>query len=752
MFAAKAFADIEAEVGPFTLDGCADVKGHNAHKWSFCSKAKSVLERSLAGERVWLNPPFNESFVEALVRHYQQCKAASPANTAAALVLPLWAHAKWWRLLRGWQWLRHYPRGSNLFSAPAAEAGGQRRDLGGTPWPVVVLWDPPKDSAAAAACAAEEGCASLPDGRPGGVSVLKLRGYVNGVRASLLLDCGASNDFLSEEFAARIGIQVQGEPGDNVAVLADGSEQHCGAWADISLRMKGYKTKRRLAVTRLPNVDVVLGMRWLVDCNARIDFKLRTCTVETARGAVELQADDNQERDDKECFGLLSAKQFARHLRRGAELYMTLLTLDDDDDNQAVEAGAAVDKLVSEYPDVFAADLPAGVPPDRGMPHVIKLKPGAEAPNKATYKMSPLELDNLRQQLDELLAHKFIQPSSSPYGAPVLFVKKKDGSLRFCVDYRALNKITERNCYPLPRIDELLDRLHGATIFTKLDLRSGYWQVPIATDDVPKTAFKTRYGQFEFLVMPFGLCNAPATFQALMNRVLAQYVDDFVLVYLDDILIFSRSRAEHERHVRLVLDKLRAARLFAKQSKCDFFRPEVEFLGYRVSGDGLAVDPGKVKAVAEWPRPGSVKEVRGFLGFCNFYRRFVEGFAKLAAPLTDLTKAESAFHWSEEHQAAFDLLKARLCSAPVLQPPDLSRPFVVYTDAFDRALGAVLLQEHGAGLRPVAYESKKLTPTEERYTIAEKECYALVYACLKWRCYLESNLPFTVYTDNSPLV
>ena len=667
MFAAKAFAGIEAKVGPFTLDGCADVKGHNAHKWSFCSKAKSVLERSLAGERVWLNPPFNESFVEALVRHYQRCKAASPANTAATLVLPLWAHAKWWRLLRGWQWLRHYPRGSNLFSAPAAEAGGQRRDLGGTP--VVVLWDPPKDSAAAAACAAEEGCASLPDGRPGGVLVLKLRGYVNGVRASLLLDCGASNDFLSEEFAARIGIQVQGEPGDNVAVLADGSEQHCGAWADISLRMKGYKTKRRLAVTWLPNVDVVLGMRWLVDCNARIDFKLRTCTVETARGAVELQADDNQERDDKECFGLLSAKQFARHLRRGAELYMTLFkTLDDDDDNQAVEADAAVDKPVSEYPDVFAADLPAGVPPDRGMPHVIKLKPGAEAPNKATYKMSPLELDNLRQQLNELLAHKFIQPSSSPYGAPVLFVKKKDGSLRFCVDYRALNKNTERNCYPLPRIDELLDRLHGATMFIKLDLRSGYWQVPIATDDVPKTAFKTRYGQFEFLVMPFGLCNAPTTFQALMNRVLAQYVDDFVLVYLDDILIFSRSRAEHERHVRLVLDKLRAARLFAKQSKCEFFRPEVEFLGYRVSVDGLAVDPGKVKAVAEWPRPGSVKEVRGFLGFCNFYRRFVEGFAKLAAPLTDLTKAESAFHWNEEHQAAFDLLKARLCSAPVLQP------------------------------------------------------------------------------------
>lgn len=238
---------------------------------------------------------------------------------------------------------------------------------------------------------------------------------------------------------------------------------------------------------------------------------------------------------------------------------------------------------MAEFKDVFPEDLPKGIPPDRGFPHRIELVPGSEPPNRAPYRMSPLELEELRKQIEYLLEHGFIQPSMSPYGAPVLFAPKPGGALRFCIDYRALNKQTVKNKYPLPRIDELLDQLHGASYFTKLDLTSGYWQVPVAPEDIPKTAFRTRYGLYEYTVMPFGLTNAPATFQRLMNSILGPYVDKFVLNLLDDILIFSKTLEEHKIHVRKVLEKLREYKLYGRLRKCTFCAREVEFLGFTVN-------------------------------------------------------------------------------------------------------------------------------------------------------------------------
>ena len=289
-------------------------------------------------------------------------------------------------------------------------------------------------------------------------------------------------------------------------------------------------------------------------------------------------------------------------------------------------------RLVQEFKDVFPNELPPGLPPSRDVDHRIELIPGSQPQSRPTYRMSAKELEELKQQLDELQRAGFIQPSKSPFGAPILFVKKKDGTMRMCVDYRALNSITIKNSYPLPHIDELFDRLQGARYFTKIDLRSGYHQIRIAAGDEAKTAFRTRYGHYEFLVLPFGLTNAPATFMHLMHTTFRDFLDKFVLVFLDDILIFSRTREEHERHVRAVLERLRLEKLYAKESKCELVRAEVEFLGHMVGRDGVRMMVDKVQAIKDWPVPTRVTEVRSFLGLAGYYRSFIRDFSQLAAP------------------------------------------------------------------------------------------------------------------------
>jgi len=364
--------------------------------------------------------------------------------------------------------------------------------------------------------------------------------------------------------------------------------------------------------------------------------------------------------------------------------------------------------------------------------------------------MSPKELEELKKQLDELLQKGLIKPSQSPFGAPVLFVKKKSGEMRLCVDYRALNEITVKNKYPLPRVEDLIDQLKGAKVFSKIDLRSGYHQIRIDEKDVEKTAFRTRYGHFEFLVLPFGLTNAPATFMDLMQQIFHENLDVFVIIYLDDILIYSKTMKEHHKHLRVVLDVLREHKLYAKLSKCHLYQDKVSFLGHVVSAEGVEMEPEKVKAIRDWPVPKTQKDIRSFLGLAGFYRRFIKNFSKISAPMTALLKKDAHFEVGEKQELAFKELKAAISSAPILANPDPELPFTVVTDSSGFAIGAALCQNDGTGSRPVAFMSKKLLPAEMNYPTHERELLAIVCALKEWRHYLFGN-HFTVLTDHRPL-
>ncbi|WVZ52665.1 hypothetical protein U9M48_003703 [Paspalum notatum var. saurae] len=338
-------------------------------------------------------------------------------------------------------------------------------------------------------------------------------------------------------------------------------------------------------------------------------------------------------------------------------------------------------RVVCDYTDVFPNELPS-MPPDRDIEFLIELLPGTAPIAMRQYRMAPIEHEEVKKNIDELLAKGYIRPSSSPWAFPVLLVEKKDTNVkRMCVDYRALNKVTIKNKYPLPRIDDLFDQLQGACVFSKIDLRSGYHQLKIHPTDIPKIAFTTKYGLYEYTVMSFGLTNAPAYFMQLMNSVFMDYLDKFVVVFIDDILIYSKTEAEHEKHLRLVLQRLRAHKLYAKFSKCEFWIDEVRFFGHVVSKGGIAVDPSKVSTVTNWKVPEIPKEVRGFLSLAGYYRRFIEKFSKIAKPMTSRLEKDAEFRWTNAQQAAFDELKKRLTTAPVLTLPDQD------------GLGCVLMQE-----------------------------------------------------------
>ncbi|KAA0037485.1 ty3-gypsy retrotransposon protein [Cucumis melo var. makuwa] len=446
-----------------------------------------------------------------------------------------------------------------------------------------------------------------------------------------------------------------------------------------------------LLVLDMQDFDVILGMDWLSANHASIDcfgkevifnppsvpsFKFREA------GIVCIPK-------------VISAMKASKLLDQGTWGILASVV-----DTREPEVSLSSEPVVREYPDVFSDELP-GLSPPREIDFVIKLEPGIAPILRAPYKMAPAELKELKVQLQELLNKGFIRPSVSPWGAPVLFVKKKDGFMCLFIDYIELNKVTVKNRYPLPRIDDLFDQLQGATVFSKIDLRSGYHQLRIRDSDIPKTTFRSRYGHYKFIVMSFGLTNAPVVFMDLMNRVFKDFLDTFVIVFIDEILIYSKTEAEHEEHLHQALKTLRANKF-----------------------EGVSVDPAKIKAITSWPRPSTVSEIRSFLGLAGYYRRFVEDFSRIASPLTQLTRKGTPFVWNPACESSFQELKQKLVSAPVLIVPYGSGSFVIYSDASKKGLGCVLMQQG----KVVAYASRQMKSHEQNYPTHDLELAAVVFA------------------------
>ncbi|KAJ9535388.1 hypothetical protein OSB04_un001497 [Centaurea solstitialis] len=562
---------------------------------------------------------------------------------------------------------------------------------------------------------------------------------VNSVPALVLFDSGASKSFVSYAFCKNF-MHVRGSLDSplEVEVAAQKYRLCKHVYRNSIIEIFGVKFRIDLIPIPMREINVVVGVDWLGRNGGHIDCENERVVIRNPSGGELTILSERRKKIPKLC----TLAKARKHVLHGGHSFLAYVV---DSREEARKKTVADVPVVSEYPDVFPDDLP-GVPPERQVEFRIDLVPGAAPIAKAPYRLAPPEMQELSKQLEELLDKGFIRPSTSPWGAPILFVKKKDGSMRMCIDYRELNKLTVKNRYPLPRIDDLFDQLQGAAWFSKIDLRSGYHQLKVREEDVHKTAFRTRYGHFEFIVMPFGLTNAPAAFMDLMNRVCRPMLDRSVIVFIDDILIYSKSKEEHVEHLREVLEVLRKEKLYAKFSKCDFWLQEVQFLGHLVNREGIKVDPAKVEAVMKWETPKTPTEVRSFLGLAGYYRRFIQDFSKIAVPLTRLTRKSERFVWGEEQEAAFDTLRRKLCEAPVLTLPEGVEDLTVYCDASYHGLGCVLMQRG----RVIAYASRQLKTHEVNYPTHDLELAAVVFALKLWRHYLY-GVRCTIYTDHKSL-
>ncbi|KAJ8771673.1 hypothetical protein K2173_026850 [Erythroxylum novogranatense] len=506
---------------------------------------------------------------------------------------------------------------------------------------------------------------------------------ISDIEAFALLDPGSTHSFIAPHMAYRLhGDREMLLYGLEVSTPLGSTTALGEVCKGCSIQIDQAVLRADLIVLPLREIDVILEMDWLTAHRAIMDYY-------TKKG--------------------------------GCEAYLAHVI------DTRVEQRLQDIPVVREFPDVFPDELP-GLLPDRETEFTIDLIPGTAPISIPPYRMAPWA-------------------EGAEGSIPgVLWRRDLSGPVSHLGELQQLNRVTVKNKYPLPRIDDLFDQLQGAQVFTKLDLRSGYYQLKIAEADVPKSAFRSRYGHFEFLVMPFGLTNAPVAFMALMNKIFQPYLDQFVIVFIDDILVYSRNRQEHSEHLRIILQTMREKQLYAKFSKCEFWLDQVIFLGHIVTGEGIQVDPSKVEAVLKWEAPRNVSEIRSFLGLVGYYRRFVEGFSLISAPLKKLLRKNVTFRWTEECQRSFEELKYRLTTAPVLAIPSGTGGFEVYSDASHQGLGCVLMQYD----RVVAYASRQLRSHEVNYPVHDLELAAVVFALKIWRHYLYGET-FHIFTDHKSL-
>jgi len=538
---------------------------------------------------------------------------------------------------------------------------------------------------------------------------IRLRALVQNKVMLTLVDSGSSHCFISAAFLETLGITPVPLPPAKVKV-ANGSTITCSAYVPkMEWWIQGYTFHTDMRVLDLGAYDAILGIDWLksrspMNCH----WLNKTMEWEEQGQPIKLTGVLPKRQD---ALPELPADQLFKWCK-GNDIWACAIVQIEPPPPVAPTC-PEVKALLDQYQDVF--HKPNQLPPKRIYDHHIPLLPNAIPVNSRPYRYSPFHKTEIEKQVQELLDAGLIVHSMSPFASPVLLVQKKDGTWRFCVDYRKLNSLTIKDRFPMPIIDEILDELAGTQYFTTLDMSAGYHQVRMRPEDEFKTAFKTHHGHYQFKVMPFGLCNAPATFQYLMNSILQPYLRKFVMVFLDDILIYSPTLESHLQHLKSVLDTLRQHQFYLKASKCTFAQQQPQYLGHIISKEGVATDPKKTEAMCQWPSPSNVTELRGFLGLTGYYRKFVKHYGIIARPLTHLLKKKQ-FSWSEEAQVAFEKLKVAMVNTPVLALPNFSEPFTLETDACDSGVGAVLMQNN----RPIAFFSKSLAASHQHLSIYEK--------------------------------
>lgn len=568
---------------------------------------------------------------------------------------------------------------------------------------------------------------------------MKVRGRIGTEEVIVLIDSGASHNFISEKVVQRLGLATAATGLYGVLVAGGVSVKGRGVIHDVELELQDCTIVTSFLPLELGIADVILGVQWLDTLGEiRVNWKLQRMLIQLGDKKLTLLGDKS----------LHSAEVSLKALQRGWEKYGEgmLIEFAGVQTEASVKERVVPEKsarVLDNYMEVFQE--PSGLPPSRGKEHAITLESGAQPVSVRPFRYPQIQKAEIEKQVAAMWVAGIIRESCSPFSSPVLLVRKKDGSWRFCVDYMALNRVTIADKFPIPMIDQLLDELHGARVFSKLDLRSGYHQILVKAEDVPKTAFQTHDGHYEFLVMPFGLSNAPATFQSLMNDVFRPLLRRTVLVFFDDILVYNKSEKQHQQHLEEVLQLLQQHQLYANMKKFQFGSKQIEYLGYIISAEGVAADPEKIKAMVEWPIPRNVKQLRGFLGLTGYYRKFVLGYGHIAKPLTVQLKKEQ-FAWSEGATQAFEQLKIAMTTVPVLALPDFESVFEVESDASAVGLGTVLMQ-HG---RPLAYFSQALTDRQKLKSVYERELMAIVFAIQKWRHYLLGRR-FVVRTDQKSL-
>ena len=569
-------------------------------------------------------------------------------------------------------------------------------------------------------------------------STMKLEGELFDQRIVILIDPGATHNFICKTTARELKLPIMSVNTYRI-VLGDGPVVYGkGIYKDLSIIFQGIMVTDDFLPLTLTSVHVILGKQWL-DSIGWVHNHFRNLIMKfIVEGQVHtLYGDPLLHR------ALIEPKHADKDVFAGSVFMAELYLIEEDQDLLAVPATPISIRLREEFPEVFTEIT--RMPPPRDIDHAITLLPGAPIVNKRPYRYSFAQKNEIERLIKEMLAAGIIQHSKSPYASPILLVQKRNASWRICVDYRSLNKLTIPERYPIPVVDELIDELHGSVIFSKLDLRSGYYQIRMKEEDIPKTAFRTHEGHYEFKVMPFGLSNAPSTFQALMNHIFRPHLRQFVLVFFDDILIYSKSEELHEEHLLTVFTLLKQNQLHVNADKCFICQQRLEYLGHWLSAEGVDTDEGKILAIRKWPKPKSIRDIRSFSGLAGYYRKFVKNYASIAAPLFQMTKGNT-LQWTLAAEESFQKLNQDLICTPVLALPDFTQPFVIETDASLVGIGAVLMQNG----RPIAYYSHGLPRSKVPKSSYEIELFAVVMSVQKWKHYL-IHLPFTIRTDQISL-